>query len=56
MSSIIDACNDAFNEKAAILKIGLYAIPAYFCIKSFVLGQTNALYFWGAITAILLHI
>ena len=53
MSSIVDAFNDAFNERGAILKIGLYAIPAFFCIRSFVLGQTNALYFWATVTGIL---
>lgn len=53
MSSIVDAFNDAFSEKLAIVKIVLYAVPIYFCSKFFISGQMDALYFWGMLTGLL---
>lgn len=53
MASIIDAFNDAVNDKNVYLKIFVYAIPVYFCADFFIKGQMNAFYRLGTFTLFL---
>jgi len=53
MASIVDAFNEALTENLALVKIGLYSIPIYFCTKFFLIGQMNLFYFYGFITLVL---
>lgn len=54
MASVVDAFSEALSENWAFLKIGVYSIPVYFCIKFFVVGKMGEFVFWGSITALLL--
>lgn len=53
MASIVDSFNEALTEDFALVKIGLYSIPVYFCTKFFIVGQMNLFYFYGFLTLVL---
>ncbi len=53
MASIVDAFNEALNDDKVVLKVFLYAIPAYIVAKLFLVGKMNLFMFWGTIAAIL---
>lgn len=51
MSSVLDAFSDAIMEKAALLKIIVYALPVFLAATAYLGGQTNAFNFWKIVTA-----
>ncbi len=53
MSSVLDAFSDAIMEKAAPLKILVYAIPVFLAASSYIGGQTQAFNFWKFVTGAL---
>ena len=55
MSSIVSAFNDAFSEKLSFLKIAIYAIPVFFCIKFFMAGKMIEFNILSYITSCLLY-
>lgn len=53
MASIVDAFTESLTEDLALVKIGLYSIPVYFCTKFFLVGQMGLFYFYGFLTLVL---
>lgn len=53
MSSVTEAFSDSIMERAAIVKIFLYAIPVFLTATSFIAGDTVAFNFWKIFTAII---
>jgi hypothetical protein len=53
VSSVLDAFSDAIMEKAAPLKILVYAIPVFLAASSYIGGQTQAFNFWKFVTGAL---
>ena len=54
MASAIDAFNEAFADKLAIIKFAIYGIPVYYCITLFIKGQMAGFYTLASFTTILL--
>ena len=53
MASIIDCFSEAIHEDLAIVKLVVFSIPVYICIKLFMLGNMNQFYFWSAVFGLL---
>ena len=54
MASIIDACNESFNDKLSYLKFFIYGIPVYFCANFYLKGQMDYFYVLSVFTFFLL--
>lgn len=51
MSSVLDAFYEAIMEKAAMLKIFVYALPVFFAATAYIGKQMPAFNFWKIVTA-----
>lgn len=54
MASMVDAFRDAFSEDFAYLKFVIFAIPVYFVVHFFMVGQTEMFQFCAPILGVLL--
>ena len=51
MSSVFEAFSDAIMERAAVLKVIVYAIPIFLAANAYIGGQTQMFNFWKVLTA-----
>ena len=54
MASMIDAFRDAFSENLAYLKFVIFAIPVYFVVHFFMVGQTEMFRFCAPLLGVLI--
>lgn len=53
MASIIDSFSEALNDRLALLKFVIYAIPVYIVANQFMLGKMAYVQIWGGIAALI---
>lgn len=53
MASIIDCFSEAIHEDLALVKIAVFSVPVYICIKLFMSGNMGMFYFWASVFGLL---